>query len=109
MSNNPNARLSIVAYKPKPGKDADLLALAQEHVPFLRRLGMVTDRPHVISTAVDGTIVEVFEWTPGGLEKAHADPAVHALWTRYSDACEYVPLNTLAECGMIFANFVPLN
>ncbi len=109
MNYNPLARLSIVAYKPKPGKEADLFVLSLEHVPFLRSLGLATDRPHVVAKAGDGTIVEVFEWSEGGLDKAHQHPAVHALWARYSAVCDYVPLNTLAEADMTFANFVPVN
>ena len=109
MTNNPNARLSIVAYRPKPGKEAELMALSREHVPYLRSLGLATERPHVIATATDGTIVEVFEWAEGALEKAHSHPGVGELWTRYSAACDYVPLNTLAETGMMFANFIPMN
>ena len=109
MQNNPNARLSIVAYKPKPGKEAELMALTREHVPLLRREGLVTARPHVIATAADGTVIEVFEWAEGGLEKAHHHPGVSALWTHYSAVCDYVPLKTLDECGMPFANFVPVD
>jgi hypothetical protein len=109
MNYNPQARISIVAYRPKPGKEADLLALSHEHVPYLRGLGLVTDRAPVIAIAGDGTIVEVFEWAEGGLDKAHQHPAVHALWARYAEACDYVPLNTLAEAGAIFAGFVPIN
>ncbi len=107
--NNPNARLSIVAYKPKPGKEAELLALTREHVPYLRSIGVVTERPHVIASAADGTIVEVFEWVAGGVEKAHHHEGVHKLWGRYNEACDYVALNTLEEAGMMFANFTPLN
>lgn len=107
--NNPNACLSIVAYKPKPGKEAELLALTREHVPYLRRIGLVTERPHVIATAVDGTIVEVFEWVAGGIEKAHHHEGLKGLWERYNAACDYVPLKTLEEAGMMFANFTPVN
>lgn len=32
MNTNSQARLSIVAYKPKRGKEAELMALAREHV-----------------------------------------------------------------------------
>jgi hypothetical protein len=31
------------------------------------------------------------------------------MWQRYAAACDYVPLNTLAEAGTMFAGFVPLN
>jgi hypothetical protein len=107
--NNPNSCLSIVAYKPKPGKEAELLALTLEHVPYLRSLGFVTERAHVVATAKDGTIVEVFEWVAGGIEKAHRHAGLKELWKRYEAACDYVPLNTLEEAGMMFANFTPVN
>ncbi len=107
--NNPAARLSIVAYKPKEGKQAELLALSHEHVPYLRSLGLATERPHIVASAAGGTIVEVFEWAEGGLEKAHQHSGLAVMWQRYAAACEYVPLNTLEEAGALFAGFVPLN
>jgi hypothetical protein len=109
MTTNPKALLCIVAYKPKPGKDTELMALAQEHVPFLRSIGLVTERAHVITLAGDGTVVEVFEWVEGGIEKAHHHPGVQEMWMRYNAACDYVPLNTLAESAQMFAGFVPVN
>jgi len=108
MTNNPNARLSIVAYRPKPGKEADLISLTQEHTPFLRSLGLATDREAVLARSADGTVIEVFEWVEGGIEKAHSHAGLMELWKRFAEACDFVPLNTLEECGMIFANFVPL-
>ncbi len=107
--NNPNACLSIVAYKPRPGKDAELLALTREHVPYLRSIGLATDRPHVIASAADGTIVEVFEWVAGGIEKAHHHEGLKDIWVRFNAACDYVPLKTLEEAGLTFANFTPVN
>jgi hypothetical protein len=109
MNYDPQVRLSIVAYKPKPGKESELMELAREHVPYLRSIGLVTERPHVIATAADGTIVEVFEWIAGGIEKAHAHAGLQEMWTRYSTVCDYVPLNTLAESSAMFANFTPVN
>lgn len=109
MTHNPKARLSIAAYKSKPGKEEELMSLTQEHVPVLRSLGLATDRPHVIATSGDGTVIEFFEWAEGGLERAHRDPDLGKLWARYSEVCDFVPLNTLAETGMMFANFVPKN
>ena len=71
--------LVIVAYKPKPGKEADLLQLTREHVPLLLAEGLVTDRPVSAGQATDGTIVEVFEWAAGGVERAHNNPVVRKL------------------------------
>jgi hypothetical protein len=103
-----DATLVIVAYKPKPGKEADLLQLTREHVPLLRSEGLATDHPVTACRAKDGTIVEVFEWAPGGVERAHANPVVHALWARYAVACDIVPLATLPEVATMFASFTPL-
>ena len=105
MTKNPRARLVIAAYRPKPGKEEELMALALEHTPYLRSIGLASDRPHVVSKTEDGTIVEVFEWLPGGVEKAHVHEGVLAMWERYSHVCDYVPLNTVAESGHLFAMF----
>ena len=95
MQTNSSAAIVIVAYKPKPGKEADLLQLTREHVPLLRSEGLVTNHPVTVCQSTDGTIVEVFEWAAGGMERAHSNPAVLALWARYGEACDYVPLTTL--------------
>ncbi len=98
----------IVAYKPKPGKEADLLELTREHVPLLRAEGLATDYPVTACQAKDGTVVEVFEWALGGIEKAHNNPVVMKLWERYAAACDYVPLASLPEASNIFASFTPI-
>ncbi|MCQ8279417.1 hypothetical protein NFI95_13305 [Acetobacteraceae bacterium KSS8] len=108
MTDGKAGTIVIVAYRPKPGCDAALVALAREHLPILRERGLATDRPEVLMRAADGTIVEVFEWAPGAIERAHADVAVQALWARYAAVCDYVPLNTLAETSELFAGFTPL-
>lgn len=109
MNTNPNARLSIVAYRPKPGKDKELMSLTQEHVPYLRSLGFATERPNIIATAGDGTVIEVFEWTEGALAKAHAHEGLGEMWQRYSAVCDFAPLNTVEETSMMFANFTVTN
>jgi hypothetical protein len=99
----------IVAYKRKPGKQADLLQLTREHVPLLRAEGLATGHPVTSCQAKDGTVVEVFEWAAGGVERAHNNPAVLKLWERYAAACDYVPLTSLSESSTQFASFTPLD
>jgi hypothetical protein len=108
MQADPSCTVVVVAYKPKPGKEADLLQLTREHVPLLRAEGLATDRPVTACLAKDGTIVEVFEWAPGAIERAHSNPEVLKLWQRYAAACDYVPLATLSESSTQFASFTPL-
>ncbi len=99
----------IVGYRPKPGQAAALLALTLEHVPALRQLGFASDRPALAMRAKDGTIVEVFEWKDGAIAKAHEHPEVQAMWGRYAEACDYIPLSELPEAKDLFASFEPID
>lgn len=101
-------RIVIVAYRPKPGREADLHALTLDHVPALRQLGLATDRAPAAMLTADGTVVEMFEWTDDGIARAHEHPEVQAMWGRYAEVCDYVPLNTLPEATMLFAEFTPI-
>jgi hypothetical protein len=74
MSAESSGSIVIVAYKPKPGKEADLLQLTREHVPLLRAEGLATDRPVIACQAKDGTIVEVFEWATGAWSASTTPP-----------------------------------
>jgi hypothetical protein len=98
----------VVAYRPKPGCDQALLELARDHVPLLRRLGLATDRAPVLMRAADGTLLEVFEWQDGAIERAHAMPEIQALWGRYAAVCDYRPLNSLPEAASQCAGFTPV-
>ena len=103
-------QVSIACYRPKPGKERELLELTREHIPILRAQGLVTDREPYLMRAADGTLVEVFEWkSADAIEAAHANPEVGKLWQRYADLCDYVKLGDLAETRELFANFEPID
>jgi len=77
-------RFVIAAFKPKPGKQAELAAVVEKHWAILAGRGLVTERPRYAMQAEDGTILEVFEWrSPEAIEQAHTDPAVQALWQEF--------------------------
>ena len=87
----------IALFRPRPGKDDDLLACMRDHLPVLRAERLATDRPSTILRAEDGTLLEIFEWTSqAAIDAAHANPAVLALWERYAACCDYVTLSDLA-------------
>jgi hypothetical protein len=65
--------------------------------------------PATVCLAADGTVVEVFEWEAGAMERAHSNAEVGKLWQRYAEVCEYVPLNTLPEAAQLFADFAPVD
>jgi quinol monooxygenase YgiN len=99
----------IVAYRPKPGKEDELLALVRSRVPNLLKEGLVTDREPVIMRSRDGTIIEVSEWkSREAIDAAHKNPNVLAMWNKFFAVCDCVPLNTLAEAQEMFAGFEPI-
>jgi predicted membrane GTPase involved in stress response len=103
------SRFVIAAYRPRPGRAQDLLALVRDHLPVLRREGLATDRPSYVMRAADGTLIEVFEWTSAhAIENAHQNQAVQALWARFGEACDYVSLASLSESQGPFAHFEPV-
>jgi hypothetical protein len=98
----------IVAYRPKPGRENDLIALTRDHVPALRRLGLATDRTPLAMRTKEGIIIEVFEWQDGAIATAHANPDVLAMWEHYAAVSDYVPLHELPETRDLFAQFEPI-
>lgn len=102
--------ISIVAYRPKPGKAQELLKLVRGRVPTLRKEGLVADRKPAIMRAKDGTIIEVSEWkSREAIDAAHKNPTVLAMWEKFFAVCDCVPLNTLAEAQDMFAGFEPVD
>ena len=99
----------VVAYRPKPGKEKELLELVRNRVPTLRKENLVTDRIPTIMRARDGTIIEVSEWkSQEAIDAAHKNPNVLAMWNEFFALCDCVPLNTLAEASELFAGFEPI-
>ena len=99
----------IVAYRPKPGKENELVDLVRSRVPTLRTEGLVSDRVPTIMRSRDGTIIEVSEWkSREAIDAAHKNPNVLAMWNKFFAICDCIPLNTLAEAKEMFASFEPV-
>ena len=99
----------IVAYRPKPGREKELMEIVRNRVPVLRMEHLVTDRAPVLMRAKDGTIIEVSEWkSQKAIEEAHKNPRVLAMWDKFFAVCDCVPLKTVAEAETMFAGFEPL-
>ena len=99
----------VVAYRPKAGREAELLELVRGRVPTLLREGLVTDRVPVMMRAKDGTIIEVSEWkSQQAIEEAHKNPRVLAMWDKFFAVCDCVPLKTVPEAETMFAGFEPI-
>lgn len=93
----------LCTYRPRSGMADELLALLRAHWPALRSAGLATARPPRLRRATDrlgrAVLVEEFEWRdPASAERAHATPAILALWG---------PMERLAE-EMEFLEVAPL-
>ena len=96
----------MAAFKPKPGKDAELLAVIETRLPLLRKLKLATDRDSILMRSRDGAIIEISEWgDDAAIERAHKTPEVLEMWGRFSACCDFVCLNALPETADMFATF----
>lgn len=99
----------IACYRPKPGKTTDLLSCIADHMPVLKRQGLITDRPSLVMKARDGSIAEIFEWkSPEAVEAAHGNSEVLKLWERFSRCCEYITPADITEFHQPFSPFEPI-
>jgi len=100
--------LVICSYRIKPGHQAEAERILAEHIPALRRYGLITDRPVVQGAGANGTVIEIFEWESA--EKSRAAPTVPeiaALWKDLAAVAEFIPLSKLDEAQRPFAHFTP--
>ena len=103
-------RIVIVGYRPKQGKEGQLLQLIDEHLPILRTQHLVTDRKPVVMRAADGTVIEIFEWKSAqAINDAHTNPVVQELWNRFSMVCDYTIPVDIDEFQVLFSEFEPIN
>jgi hypothetical protein len=103
-------RIVIACYKPKLGKENELLKIVKLHIGSLRSQELATERTHILLKAQDGTLVEIFEWVSAeAAESAHTNPIVAEIWRRLAEVCDYVPIGNLQEATKVFSEFSALN
>jgi hypothetical protein len=98
--------LAIASYKPKAGQEKAFLELVEKHLPTLRELQLATDRSSFLAKALDGTIIEVFEWTSvNAVNAAHHHPAVADIWEKMTLIADFHPLSSIPEAQTPFSSF----
>jgi hypothetical protein len=103
------AQIVFALYRPHAGKDALLRALIARHIPALRRLQLITDRPSVLARAGDGTYVEVFEWVSETASRtAHDHADIAEIWDGIEQVADFATLAGLAEAQRAFTHFEPV-
>ena len=93
-------------YKPKPGKQDELMKIVQKHVPLLKKYELITERPAILARSGDGTIIEIFEWlSDGAKDAAHQHPAIAQLWEAMAPVADFPAMKDLPEAQRPFPNF----
>jgi len=101
--------IAVACYKPRPGREADLLDLVRNHQAPLLAEGLVTNRVPIVMRCANGTIVEVFEWvSQDAIAGAHTNPAVLNLWKKFEAVCWYETPANLPEFQNMFSHFTPI-
>jgi hypothetical protein len=101
--------IAVACYKPRPGREAELLALVHNHHAPLQGEGLVTNRTPIAMRCADGTIVEVFEWvSQDAIDSAHKNPVVLDLWKKFEAVCWYETPSNVPEFQRMFAPFAPV-
>jgi hypothetical protein len=102
-------QIVFALYRPHAGQDASLRRLIARHIPALRRLELITDRPSVLVRAGDGTYVEVFEWvSEAAARAAHEHADIAEIWDGMELIADFATLASLAEAQRPFTHFEPV-
>jgi hypothetical protein len=101
-----NSILAFATYKPKEGKNNELLDLVKQHQGVLRQYEFITPKAGFVAKSQDGTIIEVFEWTGmPAVDAAHQHPAVQNIWEKMTPIADFIPMKNLPEAGRPFPGF----
>ena len=105
-----NPEIVIALYRPNEGGDEELRALIDEHIPTLRRLELITDRPAILCRSKDGTYLEIFEWrNANSSSRAHEHPEVARIWEAMGEIAAFPALSEVPEAGGRFPHFTPID
>jgi len=103
-------KIAMAMYKPKKGKSEELKNILKEHLPTLRKMELITERPPLLLESENGTIIEIFEWTgDAAKDAAHKHPAIRVIWGKMMDICSFPSLKDLPEAKHSFPNFTRIN
>lgn len=103
-------RITFAIYRPKAGKEKQLLQLVDEHLPILKSQNLVTDRKPMVMQAKNGSIIEIFEWkSRDTIDQAHHNPEVQKLWQRFEELCDFDSPKNIDEFSEMFSEFEAIN
>ena len=100
------SRISLSAYRPRPGRGDEVVPHVREEVATLRTHGYITSRAAPICLTARGEYLVIAEWaTETSVDEAHADDVILEVWRRKEQLVEYIAPADLDGSGVPFASF----
>jgi len=100
------SRLSVSAYRPRPGRSDELLPHLRHEVATLRARGHITYRPAPICLTDRGEYLVITEWaTATSVDEAHDDEVVLEVWRRKEQLVDYIAASDLDKSSVSFVSY----
>jgi len=100
------SRVSLSAYRPRPGRGGEVVPHLREEIGTLRAHGYVTSRPAPICLTARGEYLVISEWaTETSVDEAHADEVILEVWRRKEQLVEYIAPADLDQGDVPFASY----
>jgi hypothetical protein len=100
------SRTGIVLYRPRKGKEDELIRMIRDHFPFLRKEGFITSRKTMAMRTKDGCIMVVFEWVSmDSISEAEKHSGVQEIWMQVSKVSDFEKPSNLKEFQDVFPDF----
>lgn len=101
-----STRISLSAYRPRPGRGDEVLPHLRHEVATLRARGHITSRPAPICVTATGEYLVTAEWaTETSVDEAHADEVILDVWRRKEQLVEYLAPCDLDDSTVPFASY----
>ena len=99
-------RVSLSAYRPRPGRSDEVLPHLRHEVAALRARGHITGRPAPICLTPRGEYLVIAEWaTESSVDEAHEDDVILDVWRRKEKLVEYIAPCDLDKSDIPFVSY----
>ena len=100
------SRLSLSAYRPRPGGSDEVLPHLRHEVATLRARGHITNRPAPICLTARGEYLVITEWaTATSVDEAHDDEVVLEVWRRKEQLVDCIAPSDLDKGTVPFVTY----
>ena len=99
-------RVSLSAYRPRPGRGDEVLPHLRHEVATLRARGHITSRRAPVCLTAKGEYLVIAEWaTESSVDEAHEDEVILDVWRRKQQLVEYIAPSDLDKSAIPFVSY----